>query len=441
MIYVIVLAISTFLSYLLTIPTIHFAKKFKLVTDKNKRIHPAHTHIGIIPRGGGIPIFLTLLLSAVIFLPMNKIVFGILITSAVLVVVGILDDYFDLSPYLRFSLNLIISAVLIGFGLGIPYISNPFGGVIQLNQWKLSFDFFGTHSVLVLADVIAIIWLTWIMNMVNWSKGVDGQLPGFVAITAFFLGLLSQRFTAHDISAQTVTLLSFIVAGAFLGFLPFNFFPQKIMPGYGGGSLAGFLLGILSILSFGKIGTAVLILAIPTIDAIYTIIRRIKNKQSPFRADWGHFHHKLLELGWGKRRIAVFYWIVSIILGTASLFLRGIEKLIAFLTIGIILIFFIVIISKIKDQKSKIKNSDQINTFFESGFSNKINLIDRIKGREEAKIFMEQIIKCLHDELHTNKGNLLTLKNNIENADNCLNALISNGNVGLQLTYFCVNYQ
>jgi len=130
------------------------------------------------------------------------------------------------------------------------------------------------------------------------------------------------------------------------------------MPGYGGGSLAGFLLGILSILSFGKIGTAVLILAIPTIDAIYTIIRRIKNKQSPFRADWGHFHHKLLELGWGKRRIAVFYWIVSIILGTASLFLRGIEKLIAFLTIGIILIFFIVIISKIKDQKSNthIKN-------------------------------------------------------------------------------------
>jgi len=99
------------------------------------------------------------------------------------------------------------------------------------------------------------------------------------------------------------------------------------------------------------------------------------------------------------------------------------------------------LVIKVKDQKSKIKNSDQINTFFESGFSNKINLIDRIKGREEAKIFMEQIIKCLHDELHTNKGNLLTLKNNIENADNCLNALISNGNVGLQLTYFCVNYQ
>src|SRR3989344_1425159 len=352
MINIVVFLVAALTSYLLTMPTIHFAKKYKLVTDKKKRTHPAHTHTGIVPRGGGIPIFLALLLSALIFLPLSKIVSGILLTSGMLVIVGVLDDYFDLSPSLRFSLILLISAIMIVFGLGIPYISNPFGGVIQLDQWKLSFDLFGSHSVLVLADVLAIIWLTWIMNMVNWSKGVDGQLPGFVAITAFFLGLLSQRFTAHDISAQTVTLLSFIVAGSFLGFLPFNFFPQKIMPGYGGGALAGFLMGILSILSFGKIGTAILILAIPTIDGVYTIIRRIKNKRSPFRADWGHFHHKLLELGWGKRRIAVFYWSVSIILGIAALFLKGIEKLTAFVTLAIVLLVFILIIEKVKKVKT-----------------------------------------------------------------------------------------
>ena len=343
-----VFLIASLFSSLLTIPTIYLAKKFNLVTDKKTRSHPAHTHTGLIPRGGGIPIYLALFFSSLIFIPISKIVFGVLFTSGALVFIGVLDDYFDLSPYLRFSLNLLISATMIGFGLGIPYISNPFGGVIQLDQWKLTFDLFGRHSVLVLADIIAIIWLTWIMNMVNWSKGVDGQLPGFVAITAFFLGLLSQRFTAHDINIQTVTLLSFIVSGVFFGFLPFNFFPQKIMPGYGGGALAGFLLGILSILSFGKIGTALLILAIPTIDAVYTIIRRIKKKQSPFRPDWGHFHHRLLELGWGKRRIAVFYWSVTIILGVAALFLRGIEKLVAFLTCGIILLVFILMIEKVK---------------------------------------------------------------------------------------------
>lgn len=121
------------------------------------------------------------------------------------------------------------------------------------------------------------------------------------------------------------------------------------MPGYGGGALAGFLLGILSILSFGKLGTAILILSIPMIDAGYTLLRRIKNKHSPFKADWGHFHHRLLEIGWGKRRIAVFYWIISFILGISSLFLIGIEKLLAFITIGILLLVFMFLMEKIKN--------------------------------------------------------------------------------------------
>ncbi|GIW64113.1 MAG: undecaprenyl-phosphate alpha-N-acetylglucosaminyl 1-phosphate transferase [Patescibacteria group bacterium] len=342
---------SLFFSFFLTIPTILFAKKINLITDKNKRFHPAHTHFGKIPRGGGIPIFLTLLIASLLFLPINKIILGILISSFLLVIVGLIDDYYDISPYLRFLLNILISSIVVGFGLGIPYISNPFGGVIKLDQWKISFDFFGSHQIWILADFLSIIWLTWLMNMVNWSKGVDGQLPGFVGVTAFFLGLLSQRFTAHDISVQTVSNLAFITSGAYFGFLIWNFYPQKIMPGYGGGALAGFLLGILSILSFGKIGTAILILSVPMIDAIYTILRRIKNKKSPFKADWGHFHHRLLEVGWGRRRIAVFYWLVSFILGIASLFLKGIEKLIAFLSLFVILIVFILIIEKVKKIK------------------------------------------------------------------------------------------
>ncbi len=340
------------LSFLFTIPTIYLAKKFNFVTDKRKRYHPAHTHTGIIPRAGGLPILLALIICSVIFLPLNKILSGILIASSVLVLVGLLDDYYDLSPYLRFVANLFISALVIGFGLGIPFISNPLGGaanpVFHLDQWKLNFDIFGSHAILIFADIAALIWLTWIMNMVNWSKGVDGQLPGFVSITALFLGLLSQRFTAHDIQAETVMLFSFIISGAFAGFLPFNFYPQRIMPGYGGGALAGFLLGILSILSFGKVGTAILILAIPMIDATYTIVRRMSHGHSPFRGDRGHFHHRLMEIGWGKRRIAFFYWIISFMLGIASLFLNGMEKLIAFLTIGVIFMFFFLIIEKVK---------------------------------------------------------------------------------------------
>jgi len=339
------------IAYALTPFTIQFARKYSLVTDKTKRVHPAHTHVGIIPRGGGIPIFIAILLVALIFLPLNKIMVGILISSFLLLIVGVLDDKYDLSPYLRFGANIFVSAIVIGFGLGIPFISNPFGGVIRLDGWRLVFDFFGKHSILILADMLAIFWLVWTTNMINWSKGVDGQLPGFVGIAAIFLGILSQRFVVHDVSAQVVMTLAFIVGGAFLGFLPYNFYPQSIMPGYGFGALAGFLLGILSILSFGKIGTAFLILAIPMIDASYTIIRRIIYKKSPFRADWGHLHHRLLDIGWGKRRIAVFYWSVTFILGMASLFLEGIEKLISFVMIALILLIFILIIQRMKKQQ------------------------------------------------------------------------------------------
>ncbi len=347
----IILLTATLISYLLTIPTIALARKFHLVTDAKIRRHPAHTHKGIIPRAGGLPIYLSILFTSLIFLSISKIIFGILFAGFFLIVIGLLDDVYDLSPYWRFFANLVISALVIAFGLGIPYIANPFGGVIRLDFWQLPLTFFGVHYVWVFADLLAIIWLTWTTNMINWSKGIDGQLPGFVAITAIFLGLLSQRFTGHDISAQSVTILSFIVAGAYLGFLPFNYYPQKIMPGYGGGALAGLLLGILSILSFGKVGTAILIMAIPMMDAIYTMIRRLKKRRSPFLADWGHFHHRLLEIGWGKRRIAWFYWLISLILGVASLFLKGIEKLIAFITIALLLLFFIYIIEEMKKQR------------------------------------------------------------------------------------------
>lgn len=353
--YYLAFGLSALVSYLITFPTIELAKRLRLVTDKKTRSHPAHVHTGIVPRGGGIPIYAALFLMSVLFLPLNKIIMGILLSTFLLLIVGLLDDYWDLSPYLRFGANILIASIVVSYGLGIPYISNPFSQeVIRLDQWQVTFHLLGAHTVLIAANLLSVVWLVWIMNMVNWSKGVDGQLPGFVSITALFLGLLSQRFTSHDISTHTVTLLSFIVSGAFLGFLPHNFYPQRIMPGYGGGALAGFLLGILSILSFGKLGTALLVLSIPMIDAVYVIIRRLKNRKSPFRADWGHFHHRLLEIGWGKRRIALFYWIISLFLGISSLFLEGYEKAIAFVAIGILLIVFIIIIERVKQVKTDI---------------------------------------------------------------------------------------
>src|SRR3989338_5999897 len=98
-------------------------------------------------------------------------------------------------------------------------------------------------------------------------RGFQWQLPGFVTIAAFVIGILSFNYSAHDVSQITVATLALITAGAYAGFLPWNFYPQKIMPGYSGKSLAGLLLATISILSGAKLGTALLVLSIPMTDA------------------------------------------------------------------------------------------------------------------------------------------------------------------------------
>jgi UDP-GlcNAc:undecaprenyl-phosphate GlcNAc-1-phosphate transferase len=84
----------------------------------------------------------------------------------------------------------------------------------------------------------------------------------------------------------------------------------------------------------------------------------LKKRVSIFKPDWGHFHHRLLEIGWGKRRIAVFYWLISFILGVSSMFLKGIEKMIAFATTALILLVFILIINRMKKTVTIIKEED-----------------------------------------------------------------------------------
>lgn len=311
---------SFFITLILTFLFIPIAKHFGLVDDPLVRKHPAHTHTGIIPRSGGVAILLGIMIAAFFFLPLTKQLLGILLGAFLLVVVGILDDKYDLSPYLRFFFNILSACLVVGVGIGIPFITNPLGGIIRLDMVHLDFNLLGNHSILVFADLFALIWIVWCMNMVNWSKGVDGQMPGFVAISAIIIGVLSFRFADKGALDQTIVAsLAFIVAGAFLGFLPWNYFPQKIMPGYSGGSLAGYFLAVLAILSGAKVGTAVLVLGIPMIDAFYTIIRRVSKGKSPFWGDRGHLHHRLLDLGWGKRKIALFYWLVSAILGVIAL--------------------------------------------------------------------------------------------------------------------------
>ena len=328
--------IAFFITYFITPLVIKLAKHMGLVDNPKLRKHPAQIHHGIIPRAGGLALLLGILIPSFLFLPLNKTLMGILCGAGLTTLVGLWDDWKDSSPYFRFVVNIIIATIIVSAGIGIPFITNPFGGIIHLDTWKITMTLFGHHSVWVWADLLAIVWLVWTMNIVGWSSGVDGQMPGFVAITAIVLGVLSLRFSAHDISQASVATLAFVTAGAYMGFLPWNFYPQKIMPGYGGKTLAGLMLATSAILSGGKVGSALLILAIPMLDALYILMSRILRKKSPFRPDRNHLHHRLLDIGWGRRRIALFYWGVSAILGLLTLILTSKQKLFVFVGLGVI---------------------------------------------------------------------------------------------------------
>ncbi len=315
------------ISFFATPLAIVLARRFRLVDDPKKRRHPAHTHKGVVPRAGGLPIFLGLVGASLIFLPLDKHLAGILAGATLLMIIGLLDDRFDLNPYLRLFTCFLAAGLVVGAGIGIPFINNPLNGIIHLDQPQISFELLGeSRSIWVLADLFALFWIVWMANIVNWAKGLDGQLPGIVTIAALTIALLSLRFSA-DVTQWPVTILAAIVAGAYLGFLPFNFYPQKIMPGYGGGTLAGFMLAVLAILSTTKIGTAIVVLGIPVMDAIYSISRRLASGRSPVWGDRGHLHHKLLdEWRWGKRRTAIFYWLVTALLGAIALSLNSRQK-------------------------------------------------------------------------------------------------------------------
>lgn len=327
------------ISFFATPVVIKYAKRLGILDDPRKTSHPKVIHTVPTPRGGGIPIFLALLVSSLIFLPFDKHLIGILFGALILVVMGFLDDKHNLNPYLRLILGFVAVAAPVASGIGIAFLSNPIGGgVINLSQPQISFILFGSsHSIWLLSDLFALIWVTFLMNMVNMgAKGVDGQLSGVIPIAALTIAFLSLRFIG-DSSQWPVIILAGITAGAYLGFLPWHIYPQKIMPGYGGAILAGYLLGVVSILSTAKVGTLMVVLGIPLIDTGYTIVRRILSGKSPVWGDVGHLHHRLLAIGLSKGQVAVFYWALTAILGVVAVSLNTPNKFYTMVGVGLIL--------------------------------------------------------------------------------------------------------
>lgn len=337
------LLVPFFISFITTVLTtplvIRFALRFKLVDDPKKRPHPAHVQKRIVPRAGGLPIFLGILISILLFIPLDKYIIGILLSMFVLLLVGLLDDFLmDFNPYLRLVLQFFSAAIVVAFGVGITFITNPLGGILRLDQFVVPFTFLGFHSIVIIADILALVWIVWVMNIINWSKGVDGQMPGIILVTALIIGWVAyQAFLKGDPNQVYIASLGFITAGASLGFLLFNWYPAKIFPGFSGSTILGLMIATICVLTSAKLATALLVLLIPSVDFVYTILRRIVSGRSPFLGDQKHLHHLLLQRGWSHQKISLFYIISCAILGLAAVNISSEEKMFTVAGVGIII--------------------------------------------------------------------------------------------------------
>ncbi len=329
-----VFILSFLMSMLSTKVVIWFYHKMGWVEQPDENSHIKKTHHRPTPRGGGVPIIITFCLLSILFLSLDKYLLAIIGGGIILAIVGVIDDLINIHPGWRLIVGLTAGLIIVGSGIGIAYVTNPLAsGVIHLDQPQLVFKLFGSqHRIWLIADLFALVFILWNINIVNWSKGVDGQLPAFVTVAFLFIGFLSDSFSSDPTSFNNA-IMSFILAGSYLGLLVFNWYPQKIMPGYGGGSLAGYFLSVLAIISGAKVATSLMLLSVPTADAIFTIIRRIANGRSPIWGDRGHLHHQLLDVyGWGRQRISIFYAMFTLIMGILSLLLKTNGKIIMLIT-------------------------------------------------------------------------------------------------------------
>lgn len=304
-----------------------FSAKYSLfastAAEDARRIHAAK-----ISRLGGVALIFAFL--SAIFLSGDIVIekshLGLIFASLLLLFYGVWDDLKNLKAKYQFAFQALAALILIGAGVRVDYLTNPFGGAVRLDQWQVCSDA-GGICFSVLGSLFIFIWLIGMMNVMNWLDGIDGLAAGIGLIGSVILFLLSLNPTVNQ---PPLGILAAALAGVLIGFLVFNFHPAKVFLGTSGSIFLGFMLGSLAIFSGGKIATALLIMGLPILDAGWVIWQRLKSGSSVFAPDKRHLHHKLLELGFLQNQIAVFFALISAAFGMAALFLQTQGKVVAF---------------------------------------------------------------------------------------------------------------
>ena len=306
------LAVAFVISFVATPVVRSFAKQVGAIDVPDKKRH-IHSHP--IPRMGGLAIFLGFLLSVLLFANITPQVRGILLGAILIVVVGAIDDVMNLNAWLKFCVQIVAAVIAVLSGVIINVVSNPL--LITGEQ---------AITVGILAVPVTILWIVGVTNSVNLIDGLDGLACGVSAIAS--LSMLVVSMLVSDANSNVAVLLAALCGGC-LGFIPYNLNPAKIFMGDTGALLLGYILATASVIGMFKFYAIVtfilpvLALAVPLSDTIFAFTRRIMRGQSPFHADRGHFHHKLLDMGLSQKQAVAVLYAVSAILGLTAVVLTS----------------------------------------------------------------------------------------------------------------------
>jgi UDP-GlcNAc:undecaprenyl-phosphate/decaprenyl-phosphate GlcNAc-1-phosphate transferase len=275
------------------------------------------------PLLGGLAILLAVLVAAAIFMPdeirLARTVgargpggtvdtWGVVAGACVIAIVGAIDDARELRPLVKLVGQIVAAVIAVRAGAVVTDVTLPFVGPLQFPNT---------------GGLLTVIWLVGLMNVVNFSDGVDGLAAGLCTIDGVAFAIIA--FTLH-VSAAGV--LAALTAGAALGFLFHNFYPASVFMGDSGANLLGYLLGVAAVVGSLKTNAVValvvplIILAIPFLDTGFVVAKRLKYRRKPWSADANHFHHRMARIGFSQRKTVIYLYVWTILLAGLAVALR-----------------------------------------------------------------------------------------------------------------------
>ncbi|GGD10719.1 glycosyltransferase family 4 protein [Pontibacillus salipaludis] len=293
--------ILCFIASILITPLV---KKLAVKIGATDKPNERKVHQKLMPRLGGLAIFLSFVAGVLIFFPDSGYTWPLVIGSTIIIVTGVLDDMKELSPKWKIAGQLAAAIIVVQVGnVKVEYINLPFGDTLQ----------FGWMSI-----PITIVWIVGITNAINLIDGLDGLAAGVSSIA-----LLTISGMAIVMGDFFVSMIGLITLGSTLGFLIYNFYPAKIFMGDTGALFLGFIISVLSLLGFKNITLfsfiiPVIILGVPISDTIFAIVRRFVQRKPLSSPDKSHLHHCLLRLGYSHPETVLMIYAMAALFSLAA---------------------------------------------------------------------------------------------------------------------------